>query len=274
METPSLRSAKDIRVNPISVQDARRIIRALHYSGKVDTRSKLHYGVFIDGKCGGAIQLGDPIDKRKAIRVISDTPWNGLLDLHRLAFADWLPRNGESRAIAMMLRHIRVAYPWVQWVQSYADATQSGDGAIYRASGFHLISIKPNLSMYRMPDGEVCCKIVFEPGFSVRRGYCDGGIKSRYGKTGSETSTAFLKAIGATRLVGFQLRYIYFIDPTARQRLTVPIIPFSEIERRGASMYRGKPIIRAGSDTSDTLANHAGKGGSLPTPALPLSESG
>lgn len=25
---------------------------------------------------------------------------------------------------------------------------------------------------------------------------------------------------------GFQLRYIYFIDPTARERLTVPILPF------------------------------------------------
>ena len=38
---------------------------------------------------------------------------------------------------------------------------------------------------------------------------------------------------------GFQLRYIYFLDPTARDRLTVPILPFSEIERRGAGMYKG-----------------------------------
>jgi hypothetical protein len=261
--------AKQLIVKPISVQDARRIITALHYSGKFDPRSKLHYGIFMDGKCGGAMQLGDPIDKRKALNIVKDTPWNSLLDLHRLAFADWLPRNGESRCIAYMMRHIRKTYPWIQWVQSYADATQCGDGTIYRASGFHLIGIKENASMYRMPDGKVCCKIVFEPGFSVRRSGIDNGVKSRYGKTGSETSTAFLKKIGATQLPGFQLRYIYFLDPTARERLTVPILPFSEIARRGAGMYRGKPkTLCAGSDTKDTAGFHPAEGGSTPTPAL------
>ena len=67
---------------------------------------------------------------------------------------------------------------------------------------------------------------------------------------------------------GFQLRYIYFLDPTARARLTVPILPFSEIERRGAGMYRGKPISRAGGDTKDTAGHQPAEGGSTPTPAL------
>jgi hypothetical protein len=55
-------------------------------------------------------------------------------------------------------------------------------------------------------------------------------------------------------------------DPTARERLTVPIIPFSEFERRGAGMYRGKP--RAGSADGGTSANQTEGGGSIPTPAL------
>ena len=70
--------------------------------------------------------------------------------------------------------------------------------------------------------------------------------------------------------VGFQLRYIYFLDPTARDRLTVPILPFSEIDRRGAGMYKGKQRLQscAGSDTKDTAGNHPAEGGSTPTPAL------
>jgi hypothetical protein len=258
--------AKRLIVKPIGARDARKIIQSLHYSGKFDTRSKLHYGVFFNGKCGGAIQLGDPMDKRKAIGIVSGTQWNELLDIHRLAFADWLPRNGESRCIAFMMRHIKKTYPHVQWIQSYSDATQCGDGTIYRASGFNLISIKENKSMYEMPDGEVCCKIVFEPGFSVRKTGVDNGIKSRYGKTGSETSTAFLKSIGARQLVGFQLRYIYFLDPTARERLTVPILPFSEIDRRGAGMYKGKPRVR--SVDSDTATVQVAEGGANPTRTL------
>ena len=255
--------AKNIIVKPISSKDANRIIKQLHYSGKVVNNSQLHLGVFMGDRCGGAMQFGPSLDKRKIVGLVKGTLWNEFLELNRLAFADWLPRNGESRAIAYMMRHIKKTYPWVQWIQSYADATQCGDGTIYRASGFYLIGIKKNLSMYLMPDGKVCCKIVFEPGFSVRRSGIDHGVKERYGKSGSETSTSFLKKIGAVPIPGFQLRYIYFLDPTAKDRLTVPILPFSEIERRGAGMYKGIKRV-----TKATSPDQEEGGGAIPTHAL------
>ena len=256
--------AKQLIVKPISSADANRIVKSLHYSGKVDPRSQLHLGVFLNGRCGGAMQFGPPIDKRKVIDTVAGTKWNEMLDLHRLAFADWLPKNGESRAIAFVMRWIRKTYPHIQWVQSYADGTQCGDGTIYRASGFSLIGIRENTSMFQMPDGDVCCKIIFEPGFQPNAG--KGSQKAKYGKTGSETAGKFLSRIGAQKLLGFQLRYIYFIDPTAKSRLTVPILPFSEIARRGAGMYKGKP--RAGSADSGTPEIQSGGGGANPTSAL------
>lgn len=258
-------SAKDLVVKPIAAADANRIVRCIHYSGKVDTRSQLHLGVFLNGTCMGAMQFGPPLDKRKVLGTVRDTQWNCMLDLHRLAFADSMPRNSESRCIAYAICFIRKTYPFIQWMQSYADATQCGDGAIYRASGFHLIGMRPNTSMYKMPDGEVCCKIVFEPGFSGNAG--PDSVKARYGKSGSETAGRFLSRIGAERLTGWQLRYIYFLDPSARQRLTVPILPFSRIAEMGAGMYRGKP--RAGSADSGTPDLQSGRGGATPTPALP-----
>lgn len=257
--------AKRIIVKPISAKDANRVVRELHYSGKVDTRSQLHYGVFIDEKCCGAIQLGPPIDKRKVIGTVSGTLWHEMLDLHRLAFSERLPRNSESRAISVVMRMIRLGYPQIKWVQSYADATQCGDGAIYRASGFDLIGIKPNTSMFRMPTGEVCCKIIFEPGFSPNASG-SASAKSRFGKTGSETANRFLDRIGAKKLVGFQLRYIYFIDASCRDRLTVPVLPFSEIERRGAGMYKGQRRDR--SAAGGTPGIQPGGGGSIPTRSL------
>jgi hypothetical protein len=249
-------SAKNIRVAPISCADARKIVSRYHYSGKFDTRSKLHFGVFLDGKCGGAIQLGDPIDKRKALVAVEKTSWNSLLDLHRFAFADWLPRNSESRAIGVMMRLIKKSYPHIEWVQSYADATQCGDGTIYRASGFHLIGIKPNTNMYRMPDGKVICKFVLDPGFHPNSK--ENSVKAQYGKTGSETAGAFLKRIGAKPIPGFQLRYIYFLNPAARERLTVPILPFSRIAEMGATMYRGERT-RPKQATPGTTSEAAGQ---------------
>lgn len=237
-------TAKDIRVAPISSRDARAIITRYHYSGKVDTRSQLSLGVFLNGRALGALQFGPSIDKRKTIGLVAGTRWNEYLDLHRLAFSDELPRNSESRALAVAMRLIRHHYPHVRWVLSYADATQCGDGTIYRAAGFVLTGIKPNSSMWRLPDGTVHAKIVFEPSFSSS---VDAGVKGRYGKTGSETSTAFLRRIGAIPLPGYQFRYIYFLDPAARARLTVPEIPYSEIPPE-CRMYLGKRASEAGDD--------------------------
>jgi len=70
------------------------------------------------------------------------------------------------------------------------------------------------------------------------------------------------------KLPGFQLRYVYFLDPTACGRLTVPILPFSEIQKRGAGMYLGKPTERAGSIDADAPGHQPGEGGSTPTSAL------
>ena len=46
--------------------------------------------------------------------------------------------------------------------------------------------------------------------------------------------------LGAEVMPGFMLRYIYFLDPSYRQRLTVPEIPYSKIWEVGAGMYKGE----------------------------------
>ena len=50
------------------------------------------------------------------------------------------------------------------------------------------------------------------------------------------------KDAGWAPLDGYQLRYIYFIDPSYRARLTVPEIPYSRIWEMGAGMYRGEKV--------------------------------
>lgn len=245
-------SAKSLRIEPIDAAAARAFVRRWHYSGKVDTRSALHLGVFWNGRLEGAMQFGASIDKSKAIRLVRDTHWNGFFELHRMAFSDRLPRNSESRALSVAFRLIRKHAPHIEWLLSYADATQSGDGSIYRAAGFKLIGIKKNTSMWRMPDGQVCAKIVFEPGFQPNAG--ENSIKARYGKTGSETSTAFLKRIGAQCLDGFQIRYFYPLHANVLSRLTVPVLSFNVIDEHRAGMYLGKrKQSGGGSVVSDTL---------------------
>lgn len=149
-----LGNAKNIRLQPIKSAAANALIKRLHYSGKVVQNSQFHIGVFLDGKLEGAMQFGPSLDKRKVVGLVEGTGWNEFIELNRMAFSDALPRNSESRAIAIAMRMLRKHAPQLKWVISFADACQCGDGTIYRASGFVLTGIKENAQNYRLPFAE------------------------------------------------------------------------------------------------------------------------
>ena len=242
---------KDIVVKPIKGDDARRFIRTHLYSGKTTANSQLHLGVFMGKRAVGCLQFGPSLDKTKLVGLVRDTPWYGFMELNRMAMINDTPRNSESRAIAMSMRLIRQQYPQIQWIVSFADATQCGDGTIYRASGFILTGIKKNTQMIRFPDGRIVARKTLDNPNHV-------GSGGRFG-------SAIAREQGAVALPGFQLRYVYFLDPTARARLTVPEIPFSRIAEVGASMYLGKPSRRSRLE-SETPAAQAGHEGAAMRP--------
>jgi hypothetical protein len=220
-------TAKDLIVKPIASADAIAFVKAHHYSGKVAQNSQLHLGVFLEGRLHGVMQFGPSLDKRKIQGLVSGTQWHEFLELNRMAFDDVLPRNSESRALSIAWRLLKKHAPQVKWVVSFADGTQCGDGTIYRAAGFVLTGIKENAQILQMPDGSLIARKTLD----------NPNHMTDAGKFGSSLA----REQGAKPLNGFQLRYIYFIDPAYRARLTVPELPYSEIKARGASMYKGQP---------------------------------
>lgn len=255
-------------LRPITAQEANALVRRVHYSGKVVNNSQLHIGVFYHGKLEGTMQFGPSLDKRKIQGLVEGTGWNEFIELNRMAFTDVLPRNSESRAIAIAMKLLRKHAPHIKWVVTFADGAQCGDGTIYRAAGFLLTGINRNTQVWSIPGLErkysrtALTALGGNGAEKQRRELRSMGLWTDTGGASMQT----LKDIGAEALPGFQLRYLYFIDQSCRERLTVPILPFSEIERRGAGMYRGNP--RAGSVDSDASTFHAEEGGATPTPAL------
>lgn len=246
--------ARDLRVAPVSRADANACVERWHYSGKAYGKAQLHLGVFLGDKLYGAMQFGQPLDPRKVLPLVRETPWSGMLELNRMAFGEALPRNSESRALGVALRMIRKLAPHVQWVLSFADATRCGDGTIYRASGFLLTGIKPNKSLLRAPDGAVVSDV------GVRT---SDTLLARYRTDGS---TASLRARGFVPLPGYQLRYLYPLRADVRSRLAVPVLPYSAIPPE-VRMARGEKPSRVGSADSGTAVPTAG-GGANPTPTL------
>ena len=233
---------KEIEIKVIPAAVANPFVKKHHYSGKVVNNSQLHFGAFLDGHLHGVLSYGPSMDKRKIIGLVEGTEWNGFLELNRMAFDEYLPRNSESYCIGATLRMIRKKAPQVKWVVSFADGTQCGDGTIYRASNFILTGIQINKTIIRMPDGSDVAGLTLD--------LQQRSTKEKYDKlcgldpTKRYTRNDYIKA-GAEAIQGYMLRYIYFIDPKWRKRLTVPEIPFSKIDEMGAGMYKGENVTRA-----------------------------
>ena len=213
-------SAKEVLVKVIPSKIANEFVKKHHYSGKVVPNSTLHFGCFLDNKLHGVMSFGPSINKKGTINLVKGTGWNEFIELNRMAFDEYLPRNSESRCISIALKLIKKNAPHIKWVISFADGCQCGDGTIYRASGFKLVGIAQNTAIRINPITKEKIHI----------------IQAHHLKISSKEFRSWEPVIGN------MLKYIYFIDQKKEKDLTVPIIPFSKIDELNAGMYKGKKI--------------------------------
>jgi hypothetical protein len=235
-------AAKNIIVKVIPSKIANEFVKKYHYSGKIVNNSSLHFGAFLDNKLHGVMSFGSPLDKRKVLPLVhtSDNEtclWNEMLELNRMAFDDVLPKNSESRCIAIAFKLIKKNAPHIKWILSFSDATQCGDGTIYRASGFSLTQISPSKSNLIMPCGSIINNLSITAHSLSIGGQIEGLIKKYNIKiTGKSSPKLFIDA-GGKWLEGFQLRYIYLLDKTCK--LNCSNLEYSLIKEMGAKMYKG-----------------------------------
>lgn len=253
-----------VKVIPAKV--ANEFVKKHHYSGKVVNNSSLHFGAFLDDRLHGVLSYGSPLDKRKVLPLVKPSLWNEMLELNRMAFDNYLPKNSESRCIAISIMLIKKNAPQIKWILSFSDGTQCGDGTIYRASGFVLTGLNKNTQIWEAPSGEEFSRMSLTDGRSKQQQQQQA--KKIVSRTTTTKGKHILENGGASMKVyiedgwkpktGFQLRYIYLIDKSCK--ITVPIIPFSKIDEMGAGMYKGQNITLAERQQQAQL-HHAGDGG-------------
>ena len=252
--------AKEIEVKVIPSKIAVPFVKAHHYSGKTVNNSCLHFGAFLDGRLHGVLSYGPSLDKAKIMKLVEDTRWDGFLELNRMAFDDYLPKNSESYCIAKTLRLIKKKAPQVKWVISFADGCSCGDGTIYRASNFILTDIRENHNLCLLPNGEKIHKMTLESNPTSPRPELGGKSYSEV-TGGANNFMKYVEYVNGTILTGYQLRYMYFLDPKYRKKLTVPELPFSKIDEMGAGLYKGENVTQESRHTKceAQLAREASK---------------
>lgn len=241
--------AKEIIVKVIPSKIANDFVKKHHYSKKVVNNSKLHFGAFLDNQLHGVMSFGSPLDKRKVIHLVvnkngNTVPWNDMLELNRMAFDEYLPKNSESRCISIAIKLIKKNAPNIKWILSFADAQQCGDGTIYRASGFKLTGFSSG-AMWELPtelaklnNGKVAHRMKIQDKCSVISKYI---LSQTNGK--NLTMKKYVEKFGGRLLEGYNIRYIYILDNN--YKLNVPEIPFSKIDEINAGMYKGVKVTQA-----------------------------
>lgn len=239
-------NVKDIKLKVIPANIANEFVKKHHYSGKVVPNSNLHFGAFYKSVLHGVMSFGPSINKTGTINLVKGTSWNGFIELNRMAFDDTLPKNSESRCISVAMKLLKKNAPHIDWVISFADGTQCGDGTIYRACGFDLVGITENTAIRENP--------VTKEKMHV--------IQAHHKKMSKEFRQ--WKAVE-----GYQLKYVYFINKKVKKNLTKPIIPYSKISEMGISMYKGKKLCDVGVKSSTLSFQDKGRG-AVPTTSLQI----
>lgn len=113
-----------------------------------------------------------------------------------------------------------------------------------------LTSVTPNGGNAEFVDGHKL-SVEDRPAPHVHKMSIEGGVRPsqllsevkqimRRVTNGGTSADRLFSLMGGYPAEGYQLRYIYFLDPSCRARLTVPEIPYSRIQEIGAGMYKGE----------------------------------
>jgi len=136
---------RSLLVARIDNDDARRFLARHHRLG-AGAAFRFALGVFWDGVLQGVLSFGQPGMPNSAKR-LGLKSWQ-VLELRKMVCTDVLPRNSESRALAIAARLIRRDCPHVAALITYCDADERA--AAYKAAGWTTVQTTRYVARYKV----------------------------------------------------------------------------------------------------------------------------
>ena len=202
--TPALQS---LTVRPISHRAAKELLVRNHYLHTMPGGTKLAFGIFSGKHLMGAATLG--VGPFNAHRLVSGATHVDCICLTRLWLADDLPKNSESRMLAVILRSL-ARDTSVKFVVTYADPSAGHLGTIYQAGNWTYTGVSGPSVLYDLGDGV-------------------GRHSRTFGHSYGTRSLRYLRRQG-TQVSPIERpgkhRYLYFLDKAWSDKLQVPVRPY------------------------------------------------
>ena len=217
LQPPILFRPRDLVVRPIPYRVARDLCKKYHYLKSYPGGALLNFGVFVHHALMGVAVIG--VGPFNIHRLFRDAEPEEIVCLSRLWIDDRCGRNSESRVLGIVLRSLRQWRASIKAVVAYSDPSAGHTGMIYRAAGFAYLGTSEGTPLYRLPDGSVHHSRTLGHSFGTHS-------LAHFKANGLEVQTVPQEP---------KLIYVAFIDPTWRDRLTRPILPYSALETNHAS---------------------------------------
>jgi hypothetical protein len=190
---------------------ARRLLEREHYLHSLPGGTRLAFGVFLGCRLLGALTLG--VGPLNAYSLVEGATPDDCLTLARLWLSDELPQNSESRFLGVVLRGLK-RHSRLKFLISYADPAQGHLGIIYQATGWLYTGLSEAMSLYDVGDGKA------RHSRSLSHAY------------GTHSVEHFSRHGVSVKLVPQQAkhRYVYFLDPSWRDRLQGTVLAYPKRE--------------------------------------------
>ena len=201
----------DLRLIPISREDAKKLIVRHHYSHSIPGGTKMSFGIILNGKLLGAMTFG--VGPFYGYKLVNGASPDDVITLTRLWLSDELPKNAESKVLGIALRSLK-KYTSLKFIIAYSDPAVGHLGIIYQATGWVYTGLSSATPLYDIGDGILhhSRSLAHELGSHSIRYLTLQGINAKIVPQSSKH------------------RYIYFLDESYRHRLAVPGMPYPKKE--------------------------------------------
>lgn len=141
---------KDIKILMCEKAEADRVIVPHHYSHKVTKNAFCSLLVWWHGKINGALQCGYGIRPK----IKGDYKPEEVREFDRMWLSDDMPKYSETIVLSLFHHFMRLAYPKVKVLISYADTSVGNRGTIYKAANYTLVDkLKADFYIIPLKDG-------------------------------------------------------------------------------------------------------------------------
>jgi hypothetical protein len=140
-----------LRLAPIQKQMAIDLLDRAHHLGAGSISFSLALGVFWQEVLRGVLTFGCPIVNHACHAF--GLKQAEVFELRKMWLSDSLPKNSESRALAVAAMLIRKHYPKIRLLLTYCDGAERASA--YLAAGWRRFSVARHVMGYTMPDGTI-----------------------------------------------------------------------------------------------------------------------